>query len=158
MTILDAKLILGTNIDVGSLDLSSNTNIIGDIIDFGIGKDAFGAAATPNIGEGGDLELVIFCDGEDGAGAAATVLTFTLEHAAALNSGSTDLASAVVLLTQAISGVTASAADIGDEILRTKIPAGDFMQYAALRITASGGVPSAGMYSAFISMGHQSAK
>jgi len=158
MTILDAKLILGTNVDVGSLSISSIANIIGDIIDFGTGQDAFGAAATPNIGEGGDLELMVFCDGEDGAGAASTVLTFTLEHASALVGSPADLASPVILLTQVVSGETGTAPAIGDEIMRTKIPFGTFMRYAALRITASGGNPSAGQYSAFISLGTQTPK
>jgi len=157
MTILDAKLIMGTNIDVGSLSTSSGAvDVIGDIVDFGTGKNAFFEAATPNIGEDAELELVVFCDGEDGAGAASTVLTFTLETAAAL--ASSDLSSATILLTQAISGVTNVAPNAGDEILRARIPPGSFKRYAALRIAASGGNPSAGKYSAFIALGQQSAK
>jgi len=155
MTILDEKLILATNLDVDPLDYQATAYVTGDIIDFGTGKNAFGAAATPNIGEGGDLELVVFCDSEAGAGATGCIITFGLETAAAYSGA--NLTTPTVLMTKAIAH-GASATTVGQEIWRTKVPAGETKRYLALKATVSIANASSGKYSAFLSMGHQSAK
>lgn len=154
MTILDAKLILCTNLDVDPLDYAGTASVYGDIIDLGTGKNAFFAAAYPNIGEAGELELVVFCDGEAGGGATNCVITFGLETAAAYSG--TDLTSPTVLMTKAIAH--AAAVPIGTEVWRVKVPAGDIKQYLALKATVSVANATSGKYSAFLSLGHQSAK
>lgn len=148
----DKKLVLATALDIGSM--SSSSNIVGDILDFGTGKNNFGSAVDEyNFGEGGDMELVIYVDTEDIAGGASTLLTFTLEQDSAISSS--DLTSGTAIITKAITGVTASALDIGGEVFRGKIPAQDIQRYMVLRITSSGGVPSAGKFGAYIALAQQ---
>ncbi len=143
--ILDNALVLADSKTLASISAGA-TSIIDStkVLDFGSGgKNAFGDAQTPNIGEGGDVAWNVICEEEDFDSAGAPSLTFALVTAnnAALSSGAVTLAEK--------SGVDKTP-NAGDTIIRMMIPAGQTRRYLGMKVTAGTAALSQGKVTSWI--------
>ena len=147
MSIIDSKLLFGIEKTLASISASSNS-YIGDTINFGAGRDFYDTALTPDVGEGGNLWLTVYCDGEDFASAGSPVVTIDLHASAASSMGSPS-----TLLTF----VTDKTPNDGDVIGRAKLPAGTIKQYVGLNVATTNAL-TGGKISAWISMDSETPK
>lgn len=141
MSIMDAKLTMADSDTLASISAGS-TSTVGDVIDLGQGKNAFGETHTPDIGEAADLTFNVACEDEDFASSGSPVVTISLVTAASasLSSGAVTLASVI----------TDKTPDDGDVIGRLKVPKGTVKQYVATRVTVASATLTAGKVTTWI--------
>jgi hypothetical protein len=118
------------------------TEIVGSVLDFGAGKNAFGNAQTPNIGEGNNACLTLLCSGADFASAGTPVITAALVSAE-------DAALSTNPVTHASFPLAADAA-VGDILFRGAVPKGITKRYLGLKVTVADAALTAGAVTAWI--------
>ncbi|RKY06602.1 MAG: hypothetical protein DRP56_07100, partial [Planctomycetota bacterium] len=143
--ILDNDLIMADSATLASIS-ASGTSIIdaSKVLDFGIGgKNAFGTAIGPNVGEGGNVSWNVVCEDEDFAagGSAAVTMSLVTANDASLSSG------AVVLA--AVSGIDATPND-GDTIIRMDVPRGATKRYLGMKVLVATAALTTGKVTAWI--------
>lgn len=138
--LLDAKKILCENFDMGDAATTGGAATT-NVLNLGLGEDAFGNDQTPDISNDGEIHLNIFCDGEDVATTGgAGVITYELK------------ASAAEAMTNADTIVEHDGDESpndGDVILSQPLPARTIKQYLRLDVTSDVEL-SAGMISAYL--------
>ena len=141
MAIMDAKLELSDaqSVSGGSAVVSSN------VLDLsgGNAKDAWGNADTPDIGEGGTLELNVRVNtAMAGSGITCAVTLVTKAADASIGSGGTTLAT-----------LTFPAESAAGTKMSVKVPAGTVYRYLGVVYTPSGTLTSS-KFDAWIGMDH----
>ncbi len=140
MAIRDALLIMGDNFDAGAISASSNSNT--DILNIGIGVDAFGGAQTPDISNDGEIWWNVACVEEDFASAGSPVVTIKLNTSAVVG-----MSSASTLLTL----TTDSTPNIGDVIGAVVVPSGTVEQFVTTNIAVTAAL-TAGKVESYLSL------
>jgi len=146
MAIIDSKLEFS---DAQSLVASASAVTVStNVVDFSTLKDGWGAAITPDIGEGGDLEFNVLIDTAIAvAGSSGTVSITLVSKAgdASISSGAT-------------THVTISAAEAAAAGTKyhAYVPAGTINRYVGVLYTGSGAV-TAGNANAFVNLDHETA-
>ena len=140
--ILDAKLVICDETDITG---AVSNAVTGDVLDLGTGgTNAFGAAQTPNIGEGGGVFFNLCCAGADFANAGGTSdITFSLVTAT-----DSALTTSATVLAQKTS-VDQTPND-GDMIWRVSVPGGLVLRYLGLVVNVADVNLSSGKISAWI--------
>lgn len=135
MAILHKDLLFADEDAVGT---SVGTAIVGDVIDLGARKGAYGKTGNPDIGESGDLEWITRCKGADFAAGAsdAPVVTISLvtKADATLSSGATVLCSIV----------TDKTPNEDDLLGHLKVPRGTVLRYLGVICTIGTAALTAG--------------
>jgi len=142
--IQDKLLKMGTSaaavFDVGAMSASSNSNT--DILNIGIGVDAFGTSQTPDISNDGEIYWNVACVDEDFASAGSPVVTIDLHTSTVVG-----MTSASTLLTVA----TDKTPNIGDVITSQIVPAGTVKQFIATNVAVTAAL-TAGKIESFLSL------
>jgi len=148
MAILDADLIFAK--DISLAESSVGTVIVGDVIDLGARKGAWGVTHNPDIGESGELEWITRCDAEDFAAAASEAPAVTIKLVtkadATLSSGATVLQSIT----------TDKTPNQNDLLGHLKVPRGTVLRYLGVICTVATNVLTAGKIDSYVQVGGDS--
>lgn len=136
----DEKLKMGESFDAGAILASSNSNT--NILNLGIGEDAFGSSQTPDISNDGEIWWNVACVAEDFASIGSPVVTIDLQTSAVVG-----MSSASTLLTL----ITDKTPNIGDVIGAVVVPAGTVKQYLTTNVAVTAAL-TAGKIDSFLSL------
>ena len=138
--ILDGKLIYKEDFDIGVSATTAGTNT-SDVLNHGIGEDAFGTAQTPDISNDGEMWWTTICENEDFASSGSPVVTYELRTA---DNESMTSASTIASFTGD------KTPNDGDVLKSMVVPAGEVKQYTDVKVSATANV-SAGKISTWLS-------
>ena len=138
--LLDGKHILCESFDLGAAATTSGVNVT-NVVNLGIGADAYGNSQTPDISNDGEIHLNVTCEDEDFADTGGgTVITYDLH---------TDTTTAMSSPTTIQSFIGDETPNDGDQIHSQPLPAGAIEQYITLNV-ATDATLSAGKISAYL--------
>jgi hypothetical protein len=138
MAIQDAKLLFSEDVAPGAVGAHDSTNIV----DLGIGTDAFGSAQNSDPGAGGDLFLNIVITAAIAATGGASTVAFKLQHCATEGGSYEDTS----IDLDAIAKATLVA---GYVVISQSLPKG-LMRFLKLVVTVATNDVTSGTYSAWI--------
>lgn len=142
MAILDKKLEM---LDATSCVYNATSALeIGDVLDLGLGKDAWDQSITPDIGEAGDLWVNVRVATAFGTGTTATLDLYT-HTTATVESG-----------TKLITASIAASSAAGKSIIRQKVPAGTISRYLGFYLTVGASAVTAGALDGWIGLDSES--
>ena len=146
MSIKDFKLEMCNDEALGTSQ--AGATLIGDYIDLGAMKDAWGSAITPDIGEAGELWLNVKVSTAITSSGSPAVTVALYHHTAAA------VASGAVLMTHTAVGETVA----GVTLIRAKLPAGTINRYLGICPAIVTADLTAGSVDAWISMDGETPK
>lgn len=130
--ILDHALLFCKEFAITSISAGSNAYVSdpssNSPIDIGIGTDEWGVAKNAELGESGDLDLVVLCDGADFACSGSPAITIDLHASAASSMGTPD-----TLITFA----TDKTPNNGDVLFRGPLPKGNTKRYLNINVAVA---------------------
>lgn len=144
MAIMDNKLEFSDAQSVSGSSAVKSTNVL-DLCG-GLMKDTWGSALTPDIGEGGEVELTVSVNtAMVGAGVTVTATLVTKAADASISSTGTTIATLQAFPAVSAAGVKRS----------VKVPSGAIQRYLGIMYTPSGSLTSS-KFDAFLSLDHSS--
>ena len=145
MAIMDASLEFS---DAQAVSGSAATVVSTNVLDLcgGKMKDAWGTADTPDLGEGGDIELTVAVHTAM-VGGAVTVIASLVTKAgdASISSAGTNVVTLATFPATSASGIKRT----------VKVPSGSILRYLGILYVSSGSLTSS-KFDAFLSLDHSS--
>jgi hypothetical protein len=146
--IFDKELELATDFALSSISFGNAAYTRSPAIDLGIGTTGLGVEQTPDIGESGDLDLVVYCT-EDFATAGSPAVTIDLHSSAASNMGTPSTHHTVVL---------DKTPNAGDVLARLPLAKETILRYLNLNVAVATADFTGGKISAWISRRSETTK